>query len=168
MSQELLEKYYAAERAINQYQKGIQHQFGIMRGLMHTLDGRKERSRPSPAGSHSSYAAHEFPEPEPHSDYGGDDMASHGTEDVPDTPIRHPSVIGNSMGDIHYYINVYIITHIILLFIKLIADEEVVVLEQLPLRSMVVAPSDRSGRRRIVRRLAPNLLSPFIAQPQTR
>ncbi|RVW13602.1 hypothetical protein CK203_088780 [Vitis vinifera] len=122
-SHELLEKYYAAERAINQYQKGIQHQFGIMRGLMHTLDGRKERSRPSPAGSHSSYAAHEFPEPEPHSDYGGDDMASHGTEDVPDTPIRHPSVI---------------------------ADEEVVVLEQLPLRSMVVAPSDRSGRRRIV------------------
>ena len=88
-----------------------------MRGLMHTLDGRKERSRPSPAVGHSSYAAHEFPEPEPHSDYGGDDMASHGTEDIPDTPIRHPSVIGNSMGDIHYYMNVYIITHTILLFI---------------------------------------------------
>ena len=61
-----------------------------MRGLMHTLDGRKERSRPSPAADHSSYAAHEFLEAEPHSDYGGDDMASHGTEEVPDTPIRHP------------------------------------------------------------------------------
>ena len=139
-----------------------------MRGLMHTLDGKKERSRPSPAASDSSYAAHEFSEPEPHSDYDGDDMTSHGIEDVPDTPIRHPSVIGNSMGDIHYYINVYIITHIILLFIKLTADEEVVVLEQLPLRSMVVAPYDRSGRRRRVHRLAPNLLSPFIVQPQTR
>ncbi|CBI17023.3 unnamed protein product, partial [Vitis vinifera] len=79
--------------------------------------------------------------PEPHSDYGGDDIASHGTIDVPDTPIWHPSDI---------------------------ADEEVVVLEQLPLQSMVVAPSDRSGRRRRVRQLAPNLLSPFIAQPQTR
>ncbi|KAL6333931.1 hypothetical protein AAG906_039345 [Vitis piasezkii] len=63
----------------------------------------------------SSYAAHEFPQPEPHSDYGGDDIASHGTTDA-----------------------------------------------------MVVAPSDWSGRRRRVRRLAPNLLSPFIAQPQTR
>ena len=44
MSQELLEQYYAAERAINQYQKGIQHQLGIMCGVMHTLDGRKQRS----------------------------------------------------------------------------------------------------------------------------
>ena len=85
-----MEKYYAAERAINAYQKGIQQQLGIMRGLMHTLDGRKERSRPSPAANHSSYAAHEFLETEPHSDYGGDDMASHGTEEVPNTPIRHP------------------------------------------------------------------------------
>ena len=33
---------------------------------------------------------------------------------------------------------------------------------------MLVAPSDRSGKRRRVRRMAPNLLSPFIAQPQTR
>ena len=88
-----------------------------MHGLMHTLDGRKEQSRPSPATGHSSYAAHEFSEAEPHSDYGGDDMASYGTKDVPDTPIWHPSVIGNNMGDIHYCMNVYIITRIILLFI---------------------------------------------------
>ena len=88
-----------------------------MRGLMHTLDGKKERSRPSPAASDSSYAAHEFSEPEPHSDYGGDDKASHCIADVPDTQIRHQLVIGNSMGDIHYCMNVYIITHIILLFI---------------------------------------------------
>ncbi|RVW66110.1 hypothetical protein CK203_007500 [Vitis vinifera] len=44
---------------------------------------------------------------------------------LPDTPIRHPTVIGNT-------------------------DEEVVVYDQLPLRSMIVAPSDRSGRRRRV------------------
>lgn len=112
-----------------------------MHGVMHTLDGQKQRSRPSLAAGDSSYVAHEFSQPEPHSDYGGDDIASHGTIDVPDTPIWHPSDI---------------------------ADEEVVVLEQLPLQSMVVAPSDRSGRRRRVRQLAPNLLSPFIAQPQTR
>ena len=117
MSQELLEQYYGAEHAINQYQNGIQHQLGVLHGLMHTLDGRKERSRPSLAAGDLSYAAHEFSEPEPHSDYGGDDMASHGTTDVPDTPIRHPSVIGNSMWDIHYCMNVYIITHIILLYI---------------------------------------------------
>ena len=101
MSQELLEQYYAAERAINQYQKGIQHQLGIMRGVMHTLDGRKQRSRPSTAAGDSSYATHEFSQPELHSDYGGDDIASNGTADVPDTPIRYPSDIGNSMGDIH-------------------------------------------------------------------
>ena len=117
MSQELLEQYYAAERAINQYQKGIQHQLGIMCGVMHTLDGRKQRSRPSSAAADSSYAAHEFLQPEPHSDYDGDDIASHGTADVPDTPIWHPSDIGNSMGDIHYCMNLYIITHIILLCI---------------------------------------------------
>ena len=117
MSQEILEKYYAAERAINAYQKAIQQQLGIMRGLMHRLDARRERSRPLLAASHSGYAAYDFPEVEQHSDYDRDDMAFHGTEDVPDTPIRHPTVIGNSMWDIHYCINVYIITHIIVPFI---------------------------------------------------
>ncbi|RVW44824.1 hypothetical protein CK203_087101 [Vitis vinifera] len=34
-SHEILEKYYAAEHAINSYQKGIQQQLGIMRGLIH-------------------------------------------------------------------------------------------------------------------------------------
>ena len=61
-----------------------------MRGLMHTLDDRKERSRPLLAVGHSGYAAYDFPEAELHSDYDRDDMASHGTEEVPDTPIRHP------------------------------------------------------------------------------
>ena len=117
MSQELLEQYYRAERAINQYQKGIQHQLGIMRGVMHRLDDRKQRSRPSPTAGDSSDVAHEFPQPEQHLDYDGDDIASHSTVDVPDTPIRHPSDIGNSMGDIHYCMNLYIITHIILLCI---------------------------------------------------
>ncbi|RVW96058.1 hypothetical protein CK203_027740 [Vitis vinifera] len=69
------------------------------------------------------------------------DMACHGTKDVPDTPIRHPTVI---------------------------VDEEVVVSNHFPMRYMLVAPSDRSGKRRRMRQMAPNLLSPFIAQPQTR
>ncbi|KAL6326025.1 hypothetical protein AAG906_038517 [Vitis piasezkii] len=99
-----------------------------MRGLMHRLDARRERSQPSPAAGHSGYAAYDFPEAEQHSDYGRDDMACHGTKDVLDTPIRHPI---------------------------------------LPLRSMIVPPSNRSGRRQRVHWMAPNLLSPFIAQPQT-
>ncbi|RVW60120.1 hypothetical protein CK203_086578 [Vitis vinifera] len=41
----------------------------------------KQRSRPSLAAGDSSYVAHEFSQPEPHSDYGGDDIASHGTVD---------------------------------------------------------------------------------------
>ena len=117
MSQEILEKYYATKHAINAYQKSIQQQLGIMRGLMHRLDARRERSRPLPAAGHSGYAAYDFPEAEQHSDYARDDMACHGTKNVPNTPIRHPTVIGNSLGDIHDCINAYIITHIILSFI---------------------------------------------------
>ncbi|RVX03720.1 hypothetical protein CK203_023073 [Vitis vinifera] len=45
MSQEILEKYYAAERAINAYKKGIQQQLGIMHSLMHRLDAQRKRSR---------------------------------------------------------------------------------------------------------------------------
>ena len=73
-----------------------------MHGLMHRLDARRERSIPSPAISHSGYAAYDFPEAKQHSDYARDGMACHGTKDVPNTPIRHPTVIGNSLGDIHY------------------------------------------------------------------
>ena len=75
MSQEILEKYYATERAINAYQKGIQQQLGIMHGVMHRLDARRERSIPSPAIGHSGYAAYDFPEAKQHSDYAQDDMA---------------------------------------------------------------------------------------------
>ena len=57
MWQEILEKYYAAECAINSYQKGIQQQLGIMRGLIHRLDARRERSVHSPTVGHSGYAA---------------------------------------------------------------------------------------------------------------
>ncbi|KAJ9671287.1 hypothetical protein PVL29_027328 [Vitis rotundifolia] len=97
-SHEILKKYYAAERAINSYQKGIQQQLGIMCGLIHRLDARRERSVHSPTA----------------------------------------------------------------------ADDEVVVCDPLPLRSMTVARSHRSGRQRRVCRMPPNLLSPFIAQAQTR
>ncbi|KAL6326030.1 hypothetical protein AAG906_038522 [Vitis piasezkii] len=139
--QEILEKYYAAERAINSYQKGIQQQLGIMRGLIHRLDARRERSVHSPTAGHSGYATDDFPEAEHDSPYARYDMPFHRTEEVPDTPIRHPPII---------------------------ADDEVVVCDPLPLRSMTVARSHSIGRQRRVRRMAPNLLSPFIAQAQTR
>ncbi|KAJ9697193.1 hypothetical protein PVL29_009115 [Vitis rotundifolia] len=140
-SHEILEKYYAAEHAINSYQKGIQQQLGIMRGLIHRLDARRERSVHSPTAGHSAYAAEDFPEAEHDSPYARYDMPFHGTEEVPATPIRHPPII---------------------------ADDEVVVCDPLPLHSMTVARSHRSGRQRRVRRIPPNLLSPFIAQAQTR
>ncbi|KAJ9701453.1 hypothetical protein PVL29_006694 [Vitis rotundifolia] len=140
-SHEILDKYYAAERAINSYQKGIQQQLGIMRGLIHRLDARREKSVHSPTATHSAHAAEDFPEAEHDSPYARYDMPFHGTDEVPDTPIRHPPII---------------------------ADDEVVVCDPLPLRSMTMARSHRSGRQRRVRRMPPNLLSPFIAQAQTR
>ncbi|XP_059596428.1 uncharacterized protein LOC132254559 [Vitis vinifera] len=140
-SNEILDKYYAAERQINSYQKGIQHQLGIMRGLIQRLDGRRKRSVHSPTAAHSGYAADEFPDAEPDSSAARYDMPTHSTEQVPDTPIRHPPII---------------------------ADDEVVVLDPLPLRSMTVARSHSIGRQRRVRRMAPSVLSPFIAQAQTR
>ncbi|RVW46132.1 hypothetical protein CK203_076181 [Vitis vinifera] len=48
---------------INSYQKGIQQQLGIMRGLIHRLDARRERSVHSPTTGHSGYAVDDFPEP---------------------------------------------------------------------------------------------------------
>ncbi|RVW81039.1 hypothetical protein CK203_045400 [Vitis vinifera] len=99
------------------------------------LEAQRERSVPLPIVGHSGNAADDFPQLEQHSHYARDNMACHGTEDAPDTPIRHPTVI---------------------------ADEKVLVYDHFPLRSMIVAPFDRSGRRRRVRRMAPNLLSSFI------
>ncbi|RVW24643.1 hypothetical protein CK203_096099 [Vitis vinifera] len=45
-------------------------------------------------------------------------------------------------------------------------DEELVVHDHFHLRSVILAPSERGERQRRVHRMAPNLLSPFIAQPQ--
>ncbi|RVW60268.1 Trafficking protein particle complex II-specific subunit 130-like [Vitis vinifera] len=73
---EILEKYYAAECAINSYQKGIQQQLGIMHGLIHRLDARRERSVHSPTAGHSSYAADDFPEAEHDSPYARYDIHS--------------------------------------------------------------------------------------------
>ena len=100
MWQEILEKYYAAERAINSYQKGIQQQLDIMRGLIHRLDARRERSVHSPTAGHSGYAADDFPEAEHDSPYARYDMPFHRTEEVPDTPIRHLPIIGARMEEV--------------------------------------------------------------------
>ncbi|XP_034688717.1 uncharacterized protein LOC117916679 isoform X1 [Vitis riparia] len=99
-TEEILEKYYVAECAINSYQKGIQQQLGIMHGLIHRLDARRERNVHSPTTGHSGYAADDFPEAEHDSPYAPYDMPFHHTEEVPDTPIRHPPIIGARMKEL--------------------------------------------------------------------
>ncbi|RVX22933.1 hypothetical protein CK203_008405 [Vitis vinifera] len=47
-------------------------------------------------------------------------------------------------------------------------DEEIVVYNHFSLRYVILAPSKRGGRRWRMRQMVLNLLSPFIAQPQTR
>ena len=71
-----------------------------MRGLIHRLDARRERSVHSPTAGHSGYAADEFPEAEHDSPYARYDMPFHRTEEVPDTPIRHLPIIGARMEEV--------------------------------------------------------------------
>ncbi|KAL6315450.1 hypothetical protein AAG906_000742 [Vitis piasezkii] len=120
---------------------GIQDQLGIMRGLIQRLDARRKRSVHSPTAGHAGYAADDFPDAEHDSPSARYDVPFQRTEEVPDTPIRPPPFID---------------------------DDEVVVCDPLPLRSMTLARSHSNGRQRRVRRMAPNVLSPFIAQAQTR
>ena len=87
-----------------------------MRGLIHRLDARRERSVHSPTAGHSGYAADDFPEAEHDSPYARYDMPFHRTEEVLDTPIRHPPIIGNILGHIHYCISAYTICQIVLGF----------------------------------------------------
>ncbi|KAL6312011.1 hypothetical protein AAG906_017689 [Vitis piasezkii] len=108
-SDEIWHQYHDAERAIDQYQRGIQEQLRIMRGLMHKLGTRRHSGVNSDAGGHSSYA--------PASTPTADDHAFPDGEEQPE---------GN------------------------------------------VVPTNRNVRRRRVRRMAPNLLSPYISQPQTK
>ncbi|KAJ9682761.1 hypothetical protein PVL29_018643 [Vitis rotundifolia] len=98
-------------------QTSSHQQLGIMRGLIHRLDAQRERGVHSPIAGHSGYAADDFPEADHDSPYARYDMPFHGTEEVLDTPIRHPPII---------------------------ADDEVVVCDPLPLRSMTVARSHKS------------------------
>ncbi|RVW97995.1 hypothetical protein CK203_029089 [Vitis vinifera] len=67
-------------------------------GLIHRLDARRERSVHSPTAGHSGYAADDFPEAEHDSPYARYDMPFHCTEEVLDTPIRHPPIIVTFWG----------------------------------------------------------------------
>ncbi|RVW39227.1 hypothetical protein CK203_112427 [Vitis vinifera] len=91
--------------------------------ILEKLDARRERSVHSPTAGHSGYAADDFPEVEHDSPYARYDMPFHCTEEVLDTPIRHPPII---------------------------ADDEVVICDPLPLRSMTMARSHSIGRQRRV------------------
>ncbi|RVW75149.1 hypothetical protein CK203_053906 [Vitis vinifera] len=104
-SDEIWHRYHDAERAIDQYQRGIQQQLRIMRGLMHKLGTRRHSGVNSNAGGHSSYA-----------------------------PANTPTVDDHAFPDG----------------------------EKQPKGKVV--PTNRNVRRRRVRRMAPNLLSPYISQ----
>ncbi|RVW35722.1 hypothetical protein CK203_093610 [Vitis vinifera] len=145
-SDEIWHQYHDAERAIDQYQRGIQQQLRIMRGLMHKLGTRRHSGVNSDAGGHSSYAPASTPTADDHAFPGDEYMASHAAYHVLDTPDRvvapeyelQPSVPINVVSD---------------------GEEQ-------PEGNVV--PTNRNVRRRRVRRMAPNLLSPYISQPQTK
>ncbi|RVW67089.1 hypothetical protein CK203_063191 [Vitis vinifera] len=145
-SDEIWHQYHDAERAIDQYQRGIQQQLRIMRGLMHKLGSRRHSGVNSAAGGHSSYAPASTPTADDHAFPGDEYMASHAAYHVLDTPDRvvapeyelQPSVPINVVSD---------------------GEEQ-------PEGNVV--PTNRNVRRRRVRRMAPNLLSPYISQPQTK
>ncbi|XP_059591128.1 uncharacterized protein LOC132253375 [Vitis vinifera] len=145
-SDEIWHQYHDAERAIDQYQRGIQQQLRIMHGLMHKLGTRRHSGVNSDAGGHSSYAPASPPTADDHAFPGDEYMASHAAYHVLDTPDRvvapeyelQPSVPINVVSD---------------------AEEQ-------PEGNVV--PTNRNVRRCRVRRMAPNLLSPYISQPQTK
>ncbi|RVW14793.1 hypothetical protein CK203_091052 [Vitis vinifera] len=145
-SDEIWHQYHDAERAIDQYQRGIQQQLRIMRGLMHKLGTRRHTGVNSDAGGHSSYAPASPPTADDHAFPGDEYMASHAAYHVLDTPDRvvapeyelQPSVPINVVSD---------------------GEEQ-------PEGNVV--PTNRNVRRHRVRRMAPNLLSPYISQPQTK
>ncbi|WJZ85832.1 hypothetical protein VitviT2T_005349 [Vitis vinifera] len=143
---EIWHQYHDVERAIDQYQRGIQQQLRIMRGLMHKLGTRRHSGVNSDTGSHSSYAPTNTPTADDHAFPGDEYMVSHAAYHVLDTPNRvvapeyelQPSVPINVVSD---------------------GEEQ-------PEGNVV--PTNRNVRRRRVRRMAPNLLSPYISQPQTK
>ncbi|RVX07411.1 hypothetical protein CK203_022624 [Vitis vinifera] len=145
-SDEIWHQYHDVERAIDQYQRGIQQQLRIMRGLMHKLGTRRHSGVNSDTGSHSSYAPTSTPTADDHAFPGDEYMVSHAAYHVLDTPDRvvapeyelQPSVPINVVSD---------------------GEEQ-------PEGNVV--PTNRNVRRRRVRRMAPNLLSPYISQPQTK
>eukprot|EP00261_Vitis_vinifera_P040977 XP_019082220.1 PREDICTED: uncharacterized protein LOC109124366 isoform X1 [Vitis vinifera] len=145
-SDEIWHQYHDVERAIDQYQRGIQQQLRIMRGLMHKLGTRRHSGVNSYAGGHSSYAPANTPTADDHAFPGDEYMASHAADHVLDTPDRvvapeyelQPSVPINVVSD---------------------GEEQ---------PESNVVPTNRNVRRRRVRRMAPNLLSPYISQPQTK
>ncbi|KAL6316999.1 hypothetical protein AAG906_026699 [Vitis piasezkii] len=144
-SDEIWHQYHDAN-AIDQYQRGIQEQLRIMRGLMHKLGTRRHSGVNSDAGGPSSYAPASTPTADDHAFPGDEYMASHAAYHVLDTPDRvvapeyelQPSVPINVVSD---------------------GEEQ-------PQGNVV--PTNRNVRRRRVRRMAPNLLSPYISQPQTK
>ncbi|KAL6326042.1 hypothetical protein AAG906_000917 [Vitis piasezkii] len=121
-------------------------QLRIMCGLMHKLGARRHSGVNSDVGGHFGYAPANTPRVDNHAFPGDEDMASHAVDHVIDTLDRvvapefelQPSVPINAVRD---------------------GEEQ-------PEGNVV--PTNRNVRRRRVRRMAPNLLSPYISQPQTK
>ncbi|RVW49070.1 hypothetical protein CK203_111715 [Vitis vinifera] len=120
-SDEIWHQYHDAERAINQYQRGIQQQLRIMCGLMHKLGTRRHSRVNSDAGDHVLDTPDRVVAPE--------------YELQPNVPINY-------------------------------SKSRIVDGEEQPEGNVV--PTNRNVRRRRVRQMAPNLLSPYISQPQTK
>ncbi|RVW53414.1 hypothetical protein CK203_085006 [Vitis vinifera] len=106
-SDEIWHQYHDAERAIDQYQRGIQQELRIMRGLMHKLGTQRHSGVNSDAGGHSSYAPANTPTTDDHAFPDDEYMASHAADHVLDTPDRvvapeyelQPSVPINVVSD---------------------------------------------------------------------
>ncbi|RVW67746.1 hypothetical protein CK203_065492 [Vitis vinifera] len=122
-------------------------QLRIMRGLMHKLGSRRHSGVNSAAGGHSSYAPASTPTADDHAFPGDEYMASHAAYHVLDTPDRVVAPEYELQPSVP--INVVSVNG-----------------EEQPEGNVV--PTNRNVRRRRVRRMAPNLLSPYISQPQTK
>ncbi|WJZ81650.1 hypothetical protein VitviT2T_001480 [Vitis vinifera] len=145
-SDEIWHQYHDAERAIDQYQRGIQQQLRIMCGLMHKLGTRRHSGVNSDVGGHSSYAPANTPTTNDHAFLGDEYMASHAANHVLDTPDRVVAPEYELQSSVP---------------INVVSNGE----EQ-PEGNVV--PTNRNVRKRRVCRMAPNLLSPYISQPQTK
>lgn len=117
---------------------------GIMRDLMHKLDGRRQSHGQQSSATHTGYAASPFDMSGSHSSPPIHYNHPYSAHPIFQTPIPP----GASTVDED--------------------DDDDAVDDAMPLRALIVPHANMSVRTRRLRRMAPNLLSPFISQPAAR